>query len=90
MLEKPSKRILTLFNGTAYLFALLVVASAIAWIYYVAKAVDAGRFGGTDGFGINDDAAFNEQIDSVDVMFEGVIIAVIFYHIGRHHFRCHE
>ena len=39
MLEKPSKSVLVAFNGTSYMFALCVIASAIAWIYYVEISV---------------------------------------------------
>jgi len=90
MLEKPSKRVLTLFNGTGYMFALCAIASAIAWIYYVAKAVRADRIGGPNGVGETGVNLDGEEIDTIQVMFQGVVISVIFYQIARHHFRCHE
>ena len=44
MLEKPSKSVLVAFNGTSYMFALCVIASAIAWIYYVEISVRKNLF----------------------------------------------
>ena len=90
MLEKPSKSVLVAFNGTSYMFALCVIASAIAWIYYVAKAVEADRIGGPNGVGETGVNLVGEELDTIQVMFQGVVIAVVFYQIARHHFRCHE
>jgi hypothetical protein len=95
--ERPAKEILMSLNGVSYLFALLALACGIAWIYYVVKAVDNNAIGGSAGRG-NDDsngtldasedttAGETRQVDTVDVMFQGVVASVLLYSVFRHHF----
>lgn len=90
MLENPSKEILMTFNGVSYLFALCMIAAAIAWIYYVGQAVDQLVIGGKYGTGNNQPAngsvTATEQIDTIAVMYQGTVVAVLFYIAFRHHF----
>jgi hypothetical protein len=83
MLENPSKEILATFNGTSYLMALLALASTIAWIYYVSKAVEQNVIG--DKHGNGSDETGNVSL-TTEVMFEGTVIAVLMYFVFRHHF----
>ena len=80
-LEQPSDMVLNSMTGISTLFAVLAVASAIAWIYYVEVAVRNKDIGGSGG---NDSA-----LDTVDIMFQGAVVAVLFYFGFRHHFRSH-
>lgn len=77
-LEQPSDMVLNTMTGISALFYVLAVASAIAWIYYVAKAVEADDIGGSGG-----------NLNTVDIMFQGAVVAVLFYFCFRHHFRSH-
>ncbi len=86
MLENPSKEILMTFNGVSYLFALCMIAAAIAWIYYVGQAVDQHSIGGKNGYGNDDVLTGTENIDTINVMYQGTVVAVLFYIAFRHHF----
>ena len=54
--ERPAKELLMSLNGISYVFALLALACAIAWVYYVVKAVDNNAVGGGDGRGKDETA----------------------------------
>ena len=81
-LERPGKMVLRSMTGIAYLFALAAVGAMIAWIYYVAKAVEADEIGEADG-------QTSGPVVTADVMFQGTVIAVLVYFAFRHNFRCH-
>lgn len=80
-LERPGKTVLKSMTGIAYLFALCAVAAMIAWIYYIAKAIEQDEIGGANGNG--------DVIGTSGAMFEGTVIAVLVYFVFRHNFRCH-
>lgn len=96
--ERPAKEILMSLNGISYLFALLALASGIAWIYYVIKAVDNNAIGGSNGRGNTEDnvsatpsnenttAGETRQVDTIEIMFQGVVAAILLYAVFRHHF----
>lgn len=81
-LEQPSKMVLKSLTGIAYLFALVSLGAVIAWIYYVAKAIEADNIGGPDG-------SEDGPIRTADVMFQGTVISILIYFAFRHNFRNH-
>lgn len=87
MLENPSKTVLMSFHGIAYLFAIAALASALAWIYYVAKAVEDDQIGGKNGQG--EDDTTGDKIETIRVMFQGAVVGILFYFVARHHYRSH-
>jgi hypothetical protein len=76
--EKPVKEVLVSLHTISYLFALTAVAAAIAWIYFVAKAVENKEIGGSDGEGV--------PVNTATVMFEGAVVGILLYMVFRHHF----
>jgi hypothetical protein len=93
-LERPSKEVLMAVQGISYLFALGAVGAIVAWIYYVAKAVEADHIGGSDGFNgrKNDTVVSSESrgpVSTATTMFEGVVLGVLVYMVFRHHYRNH-
>ena len=76
--EKPVKEILVTMHMMSYLFAILFLAAAIAWIYYTAKAVEHKVIGGKDGE--------TSPVTTAETMFEGAVISMLAYLIFRHHF----
>lgn len=82
--EKPVKEVLVTLHTVSYLFALTALASAIAWIYFTAKAVEDDQIGGNHGKG--DDSNATAQVNTVESMFEGAVIGLLLYLVFRHHF----
>lgn len=80
-LEAPAKPVLQTMTYVSFLFALTALAAGIAWIYYVAKAVEDENIGGSDGGA--------STIDTARVMFQGAVVSILFYFVFRHHFRSH-
>jgi hypothetical protein len=87
LLEKPSDKILSLFNGSSYIFATLALASAIAWIVYVANAVKQDQIGGNNGLG--EDDVTGDVLQTATVMFQATVVSILLYFVSRHHYRCH-
>jgi hypothetical protein len=90
--EKPAREILMSLHGIAYIFALLALASGIAWVYYVAKAVESDAIGGKHGRGsneVNGAPGETRQVDTNEVMFQGTVVAILLYGVFRHHFNIH-
>ena len=91
VLENPSKEVLMTMHGISYLFALGAVGAIIAWIYYVAKAVEGNHIGGSDGF--NGDGGLSGEdkgpVATATTMFEGLVLGVLVYFVFRHHYRSH-
>ena len=88
MLERPGKMVLNTMTGIAYIFAVLSVGAMVAWIYYVAKAVEANDIGGSNGGEDNLDGTTG-TLNSAEVMFQGTVIAILVYFVFRHNFKCH-
>lgn len=95
--ERPAKEILMSLNGISYVFALLALACGIAWIYYVVQAVDNNAIGGSKGRGKDDSNGTRDatedtqdgetrQVDTIEVMYQGVVASVLLYAVFRHHF----
>lgn len=76
---KPVKEVLVSLHLLSYLFALGALAAGIAWIYYVAKAVEDHTIGGSEG---NDVGAK----ETAETMFQGAVVGILFYMVFRHHF----
>ena len=76
--EKPVKEVLVSLHAISYLFALTAVAAAIAWIYFVAKAVEHEEIGNGDGQG--------QPVNTATTMFEGAVVGILLYMVFRHHF----
>ena len=89
MLENPSKNVLMAVNGISYLFVLTALAAGLAWVYYVAKAVEDNILGGSEGKGENDSGDSDTQVNTIRVMFQGAVVGILFYFVARHHFRAH-
>ena len=77
--EKPVKEVLVSLHAISYLFALTAVAAAIAWIYFVAKAVEHDEIGGSDGDS-------SGPVNTSTTMFEGAVVGILLYMVFRHHF----
>lgn len=91
--ERPIKELLMALNGISYVFALLALACVIAWIYYAVEAVDNNAVGGPKGRGKGSNelpegtaAGETRQVDTIEMMFQGLVMSVLLYAIFRHHF----
>jgi len=83
---KPLEGVVKLMNALSYVFLLLIVASAIVWIIWVAYGrqdktgtqADPGKVLGKDS---------QEQITStIETAFEAVVASCLLYFVFRHHF----
>jgi len=88
MLEKPSNRILSIFNGSSYIFATLALASVIAWMVYIANAVDQNQIGGKNGLGKDD--ITGDVLQTATAMFQATVASILLYLVCRHHYSCHH
>ena len=75
---KPMKEVVVSLQGLSYLFALSALAAGIAWIYYIAKAVEGEEIGGESGHA--------SAVNTAESMFQGTVVAILFYFVFRHHF----
>jgi len=85
---KPLEGVVKLMNALSYVFLLLIVASVIVWIIWVAYGRqdkpnpaannDPGKALGSDN---------QLQIDAtIDMAFEAVVASCLLYFVFRHHF----
>ena len=74
---QPTKEVFMVMHALSLVLVLGALASAIAFIYYVAKASEDNQYG-TD----SSDEVFNSQ----DVCFYSVVISALLYFVSRHHF----
>jgi hypothetical protein len=81
--EKPARQVLAYLNMLGYSFILTTIAATIAWIYYVAKAVDQGQIGGNEGRGSADTG---DPTTTAETMYQATVISIFLYFIFRHHF----
>ena len=79
MLENPTTTVLKSVNALSYLFVLTALAAGIAWIVYVAKAVDNKTIG--------EDST--DHIETTRIMFQATVVSILLYFVARHHFRSH-
>ena len=95
---EPTKEVFMAMHGLSLLILLFGLAAAICWIYYVAHAVDNNAIGGSSGRGNNDTtvaagentpAGETRQVDTIRVMFQGVVASSLLYFVARHHYRSH-
>lgn len=101
---EPTKEVFMAMHGLSLLLLMFALAAAICWIYYVVKAVDNNAIGGSQGRGENEtnvaasganSAQENQtpgetrQVDTIKVMFQGVVASSLLYFVARHHYRSH-
>lgn len=88
--EVPERGIIMGMNALGYTFIITAVAAAIAWLVYVAFAVDnkvlgdevfntAGEHGEKQKKGIT-------NLETIEVCFQAVVASVLLYFVARHHF----
>ena len=83
---KPLEGVVKLMNALSYVFLLLIIASAIVWIIWVAygRQDNDGTQGATDKVLGSDN---NVQIlYTIEMAFEAVVASCLLYFVFRHHF----
>jgi len=81
--EKPVKSVLMSLNGLGYLFLAAALAAGIAWVVYVARAVDE-----KDELNGNSDPKV-PNFEIATFCFQGAVVAVLLYFVARHHYSMH-
>ena len=87
MMKKPMRPILRILTAMAMLFVLAALTATIAWIYYIAKAVEQNEIGGSNGLG--DDGISGSALETSTAMFQATVVSVFLYFVARHHYNCH-
>ena len=98
---EPTREVFMAMHWTGLLMLMFAIAAATAWVYYVVQAVNNNAVGGADGRGASEtdvttadataDTAAGEtrQVDTIKVMFEGLVVSSLLYFVVRHHYRSH-
>lgn len=93
---KPTKEIFMVMHACSLLLLMLALAAAFSWVYYVSQAIDNNAIGGPSGRGKGaNEAAANaapgetRQVDTLRVMWQGVVASSLLYFAVRHHYRSH-
>lgn len=88
---KPLEGVVRTMTALSYFFLLLIVASAVAWIVYVAKGREDDKVGiigddNTSRARTLDDNSRTQIKDTIDVCFQAVVATSLVYFVFRHHF----
>ena len=87
--EVPAKGVLMGMDALGYTFIITALAAAIAWIVYVAYAVNNNVLGDDvfDAAAPTDDQKKGvTNLETADVCFQAVVASVLLYFVARHHF----
>ena len=87
---KPLEGVVRTMTALSYVFLLLIVASAIAWIIYVAKGRENDKPLETTTTATHartlDDQTRTQIKNTIDVCFQAVVATSLVYFVFRHHF----
>ena len=85
---KPLEGVVKLMNALSYVFLLLIVASAIVWIIWVAygrEDKDAFDSTGSSGKVLGKDNVYQVN-NTIETAFQAVVASSLVYFVFRHHF----
>ena len=84
---KPLEGVVKLMNALSYVFLLLIVASVIVWIIWVAYGREDKDLESPDKKSKALGKEYQDQIiETIDTAFEAVVASCLLYFVFRHHF----